>query len=220
MKKYLSLFVFLMLLAGCGSKTIPDWINLAYHHLDNFKKDTLEGKADTADLHFSRAIQEIKKSGDLDMLERAYLTKCALQSVLLEKIDDRDYLNVEALHPSPTNKSYHALLIGSLNSVDRNQLPDQYRSFYSALKAGKYEEAVDEIVRIEDPLSRLIAAGLMVRYGKPDERCLEVAIDTASQNGWKKALMVYLEKLQSLYESRKDMDKAANTKKKIELIKN
>jgi len=220
MKQCLSIFVILMLLAGCGSTPIPDWTNAAFNQLDNYKKTSLIGNVNAAELHFNKALEEIKKSGDLDILARVYLIKYAIQTSLLEKIDDREYLRIEALYPSPVNKTYHAFLKADFDHVEPNLLPEQYRVFFKVLRTGNPGDTIDEILKMEDPLSRLIATGLMIQYSNPDERCLQAAVDTASQNGWKKALMIYLNKLHSFYETKKDSAKALNTQKKLELIRN
>jgi hypothetical protein len=73
---------------------------------------------------------------------------------------------------------------------------------------------------MEDPLSKLIAAGLFIQKNTYDEGILKIAIDTASQNGWKKALLAYLEKLLFFYETKKETEKAANITQRIQLIKN
>jgi hypothetical protein len=187
--------------------------------LDAYKKNYLTGKASIADLHFRKATDEIRKSGNLDILARAYLTKCAVQTAVLEKIDDREYLRIEDVQPSAANRSFHEFLTGKLDRVDRNLLPEQYHGFLAAFRSGKDEPVADEILKMEDPLSRLIAAGLLVRLDRYDERCLRIAIDTASKNGWKKALLVYLEAIRKFYENKKELEKAANTKRRIELIR-
>jgi len=220
MKKHVIVFAFLMLFAGCGSKPIPDWTNAAFNQLDNYKKNYLSGKVLIAELHFNKATEEIRKSGNFEILARAYLTKCAVQTAVLEKIDDREYLKIEAVHPSASNRNFHEFLKGNVDRVERNLLPEQYQGVFTAFRSGKNGAVTDEILKMEDPLSRLIAAGLVVQHNKHDERCLQVAIDTASRNGWKKALLVYLVKIQSFYENKKELEKAANTQKRIELIRN
>jgi hypothetical protein len=73
---------------------------------------------------------------------------------------------------------------------------------------------------MDNPLSKLIAVGLLVKKNKDDEIDLKLAIDIASQNGWKKALLTYLFKLQSFYKTNNKQDKAAQVEEKIQLIKN
>jgi hypothetical protein len=209
-----------MLFSGCGSKQIPDWTNAAFNQLDAYKKGDLAGNTFIADLHFKKATEEIKKSGNLEILARAYLTKYAVRVAVLEKIDDREYLAIEKIQPSAANRNFHEFLKGNFDHVDQDLLPEQYHGFLTAFRSRKEDSLADELLKIEDPLSRLIAAGLLVRLDRYDERCLQIAIETASKNGWKKALLVYLETIQKYYEKKKEPEKAANTRKKIDLIKN
>ena len=220
MKKHVFVFAFLMLFAGCGSKPIPDWTNAAFNQLENFRKNYLTGKTQIAEIHFNKAVEEIKKSGDLDILARAYLTKCAVQTAVLEKMDDGEYRRIEAAQPVPQNRSFHTFLSGDTTHVEEKLLPVQYQGFFMAYRGGRFADMPGEISKMEDPLAKLIAAGFLVKQDKCDEGCLKIAVDTAGRNGWKKALLIYLEKLLSFYEMQKDMEKAITVRKKIELIKN
>src|SRR4030042_1880787 len=58
-------------------------------------------------------------------------------------------------------------------------------------------KAFEEISSIDDPLSRLIACGVWVKYLPYNESILQLAINTSAENGWKKPLWVYLTKLQN-----------------------
>ena len=218
MKKLICLIAVGVLIIGCGSKRAPEWTKAAFNQLEDYKKNYLMGKEQMAERHFGHAIDEIKKSGDLDMLATAYLTKNAVQVAVLEMIDDREFLRIDATYPLPQHRSFHKFLKGEMDVVDVELLPGQYRAFFRAFQSGRIDDAMDDIVKMEEPLSRLIATGLVVHKNQHDERCLKVAIDTASRNGWKKALLAYLEKLQSFYESKMDSEKAATIRKKIELI--
>lgn len=220
MKKYVCLFTLIVLLAGCSSKPIPDWKYAAFNQLEDYKKSYLSGKTDIAELRFNKAREEIKKSGDLEILAKAYLTKYAVQTAVLDKIDGREYLKIDAISPSSPNQNFYNFLKGNMDRVEGKQLPGQYQAFFAAYRSGRSAEVTGEISKIEDPLSKLIATGLLVQNDRCDEGCLKVAIDTASKNGWKRALLAYLEKLKYFYETRKDMDNATNIRKRIELIRN
>jgi hypothetical protein len=219
MKINLILFIFLAFFVGCASKPVPAWKNAASNQLENFKYDYLIGNTQIAEMHFNKAVEEIKKSGDLEILEIAYLTKYAVQIAVLEKIDDNEYKKIEALYLSLSNRNFHAFLTGNLTFVERNLLPEQYQRFYTVFQNTKSSAVTDKIIDIEDPLSRLVATGLVVLNNSHDERCLQNAIATASENGWKKALLVYLEKLHAFYEIRKEFGKTSIIQNKIDLIK-
>lgn len=219
MKKIVYLLTFSILLLGCGSKQVPDWTKASFNQLENYKKNYLSGKEQSAELYFNKAIDEIKKSGDLEILARAYLTQYAVHVAVIEAFDDGEYLRIDALQPVLQNRNFYNFLKGSFDTVDERLLPQQYDGFLRAFRKGKIEDIAHEISRIEDPLSKLIAVGLLVKKNTYDEGVLKIAIDTASHNGWKRALLVYLDKLQSFYEMKKETQKAANIEQKIQLIK-
>jgi hypothetical protein len=219
MKKIVYLLTFSILLLGCGSKQVPDWTKASFNQLENYKKNYLSGKEQSAELYFNKAIDEIKKSGDLEILARVYLTKYAAHVAVLEDFDDGEYLRIDAIQPVLQNRNFYSFLKGSFDTVDEKLLPQQYDGFMRACRKGKIEDISNEISKIEDPLSKLIAVGLLVQKNSYDEGILKIAIDTASHNGWKRALLVYLNKLQSFYEMKKETQKAANIKQKIQLIK-
>ena len=214
------LFAFSILVFGCGSKPIPDWKNASFNQLESYKKNYLIGKTKIAELHFSKAIEEIKKSGDLKIMTMAYLTKSAVNVAVLENFDDRDYLNLEAVQDDPENKNFYNFLKGLFEQVDESLLPREYRGFLKTLRHGGEKDMEQEIAKIEEPLSKLIAAGLLVRQHRCPEMILKAAADTASENGWKKALVAYLTELQSFYETKKEMEKAANIQRRLQLINN
>ena len=221
MRRIICLMMFSILLFGCGSsKPVPDWTDASFNQLDNYKKSYLSGKELIAEAYFNKAVDEIKSSGDLDILARAYLTKYACQVAVLEAFDDREYLKIEAVEPVLQNKNFHGFLKGAFDNVDEKLLPQQYEGFLRAFKSGKKEDVAREISKMDNPLSKLIAVGLLVKKNKVEEIDLKLAIDIASQNGWKKPLLAYLGKLQSFYKTNNEPDKAAHVEERIQLIKN
>lgn len=218
MKKHLLLIICLLFL-GCASKPIPDWLNISYNQLESYKKSYLSGEDKVAAIQFKAAINEIRKSGDLEILSRAYLIRMALQATALENTDDDEYLKIDALQPSLPNRSFYAFLKGEINQVDDSMLPQQYRGFCKALRQNAGAESLQEIEKMEDPLSQLIALGIIVRLRQDNEDVLKKAIAAASAQGWKKPLLVYLARLQSYYEGKKETDKATGIQQRIKLIR-
>ncbi|HCX01717.1 MAG TPA: hypothetical protein DHO02_04820 [Syntrophaceae bacterium] len=76
-----------------------------------------------------------------------------------------------------------------------------------------------EIAAMDDPLSRLIACGVWVRYLPADENILQIGIDTASANGWRRPLWAYLGKLQNYYLEKGDPAKAGIVAERLKLLK-
>jgi len=213
--------VFSFLLVGCGSsKPVPDWTDASFNQLDNYKKSYLSGKERIAEAYFNKAVDEIKSSGDLEILARAYLTKYAVHVAVLDAFDDREYMRIDAVEPILQNKNFYSFLKGAFDNVDEKLLPQQYAGFLRAFQSGKKDDVAHEISKMDNPLSKLIALGLLVQKNKNDETDLKLAIDIASHNGWKKALLAYLFNLQSFYKTNNKPDKAAHVEERIQLIKN
>lgn len=219
MKKVLYLLACFLLLAGCSTKAVPDWIKTSHNQLESYKKHFLLGRDRLAEISFQKTVSEIKSSGDLRLLQIVYLTRYALQVAILESFDDQDYRRLEAIEPHPENIHFHAFLKGAFDRVDEQYLPPQYRPFLRACKNGKQADADRAIATMEDPLSRLIASGLAVQKQLYHETTLNAAIRTASEQGWKKALLVYLKKLRDFYASTNEQKKADVTQQRIDLIK-
>lgn len=218
MKKFLYFLTCLLLLAGCGTKAVPDWIKTSHDQLESFKKQFLQGRDRLAEISFQRAVSEVKSGGDLQLLQIVYLTRYALHIAVLERFDDQDYRKLEAVESHPEKTHFHAFLKGAYDRVDEQSLSPQYRPFLRACKNGKQVEIDNAIASIEDPLSRLIASGLAVQKQLYQEKTLQTAIRTAGEQGWKKALLAYLKKLRDFYGVSGEREKAHLTQQRIDLI--
>lgn len=218
MKKIFSLLACIILLAGCSAKAVPGWIKTSHNQLESFKAHYLQGRDRLAEINFNKAIDEIKSGGDLHLLQIAYLSRYAMQSSVLEGFDDLEYRRLAAVEPHSGNVHFHAFLQGAFDRVDAQSLPEQYRSFLRACKNGRQAEIDSAIEAMEDPLSRLIASGLAVEKQLYHERTLHTAIRTASEQGWKKALLVYLKKLRGFYTAINEQKKADMAQQRIDLI--
>ncbi|MBN1614600.1 MAG: hypothetical protein JW950_09065 [Deltaproteobacteria bacterium] len=219
MKKLTRLCTCLILIVGCVSQPIPAWLDKGFDDLERYKSFALIGDDRKASLYFQNVLEEISKSGDLDILAKVYLTRCAVETALLLPARDEEYVKIAAVQSSAGTKAYHDFLTGPSHSLDPSGLPDPYRKVIEVARQGTLSEMNHVVAGIDDPLSRLIAAGWLVRQGKYDEGLLNTAIETASSRGWKRALLVYLERLQSLYESRMDTEQADLLRKRMEILR-
>jgi hypothetical protein len=213
------LLCFCLLLAGCASKQIPDWESTGFKQLEIFRNSYLDGKERIAELHFQKAVEQMKRGGDLTMLSKAYLTKYAVRTALLEDMKGSDYLDIGTIDPDPENRNYFIFLKGNLSIVDEKLLARQYRPVVKAYIGGSQESIDQEIARMRDPLSRLIAIGIIVKKDRYDEATLQMAVNTASENSWRKTVLVYLDKLLSFYEAKNEKNKAEQLRLRIKLLK-
>lgn len=219
MKK--ALFIPLLLIFfGCGAaKPIPGWIRASHNQLESYKQFFLSGSDKIATLRFNGALDEIKKSGNLQILSRAYLTRMSLQTAVLEPMDTEEFLKLERLSPSQENDNYYLFLQGKIAEVDAKLLPAQYQDCVKNLKQDPNTDCLSEMQKMKDQdLSQLIVIGILVRLQKDNEALLQKATAIASSQGWKKALIAYLEHLRILYESKQDGEKAREIEQRIKII--
>jgi hypothetical protein len=59
-----------------------------------------------------------------------------------------------------------------------------------------------------------------VRSGLENESLLRTAVETASQNGWKRALIAWLERLRLFHEKSGEVAKAETVRQRLNLITN
>jgi hypothetical protein len=213
-------FIFLALLVcACSSAPIPEWKDNAYRHLEDYKKYYLADKEDATEPHFVKARKEIAAGNDLGLLSVAYLTKYALHAASLESFETREFAKLYRLEPNVTNMAYCHFLKGNFSAVDLKALPVQYTGTMKATAGKNIALAAKEIAAIDDPLSRLVACGVWVKYLPYDENIIQIGINTASANGWRRPLWAYLTKLQQYYFERGEASKASAINERLDLLK-
>lgn len=218
MKKIMILMITLCLCA-CSPVVVPVWKDKAYTHLEDYKSNFLNGKEDIVEPHFLKARKEIADGNDLHLLAVAYLTKYALHTASLESFDASEFAKLYRLEPDVFNMAYCHFLKGNFSAVDIKLLPSCYTGVLKAAAASDLAMAAREISVIDDPLSRLVACGVWVRYLPSDETILQIAISAASANGWRRPLWAYLTKLRDFYIGRGDQLKAGSVEERLELLK-
>lgn len=170
------------LLAGCASKPLPpDWQANAKGALDASVDDYLKGHTAAAASEFREARAETAATGRLDHVAQVELVRCAAQAASLVFEDCPGYAALAA-DATPAQRAYAAYLAGQWDGLDAALLPEQHR----AVVAGG---ALD---KIEDPLSRLVAAGALFKAGRMTPPGIELAADTASNQGWRRPLLAWL----------------------------
>jgi hypothetical protein len=212
---------FILVIGGCSQKNSPSWIVTSNQQIERFKESFLTtGQTTVTEAYFRKALEEIKKSGNLDLIEKAWLTRMALQVAVLQEIDGGDYRKIADVKPVPANENFFLFLTGNFSTVDNSLLPVQYKGILSALREGDLIKTSKAISSIQnEPVSQLISAGLALRQNMVSEAIIQTAVDTASQNGWKAALLTWMERLVSFYEASGEVAKSADVRRHIDLIK-
>jgi len=173
--------------AGCASgPPPPDWEIAAHGALDAYAQHELEGNRRLAARDFERARAAVARTGRADLLARVELTRCALQVASLEF---EPCTGFEALREDapPPERAYAAFLAGRWDPLDVGLLPARYRPI---VQSGTASTAALEA--LEDPRSRLIAAGALFRVGRLAPAGIALATETASAQGWRRPLLAWL----------------------------
>ena len=106
----------LLLLGACASKPPPpEWKANAASALHAFSNAQLSGNTRLADFEFKQAQSEISRTGRLDLMARAELTRCAVQVASLDWSTCTAY---EALAPKPRQKTKRMLAFWQVNGRD------------------------------------------------------------------------------------------------------
>jgi hypothetical protein len=87
---------------------------------------------------------------------------------------------------SDAERAYGDFLAGQATPEQAKLLPEDYRG----VAGGQGGAAA--LKGIKSPLSRVVAAAVLLRTEKADPEVLEVATDTASEQGWRRAVLAWL----------------------------
>jgi hypothetical protein len=200
------------LLAGCaGGPPPPDWELLASGALRSFEAATLRGDTRIATLEFERARAEIARTGRPDLVARAELARCALRVASLQ-FDDCPGFQPLAQDADPQTRAYAAYIGGRWDAVEASLLPSQHRVVVA------HHGSSGVLVSIDDPVSRMVAAGALLRTARIVPVDIAMAIETASEQGWRRPLLAWLGVQQRRARAAGDTEAAAQIGRRIDLV--
>lgn len=202
-----------LVLAGCSSgPKPPDWQLEAKGSMERSVAAYLEGNSRVEGVEFARARTEISSTGRIDLMARAELLHCAshVASLVFEPCTGFEKLRQDA---APAERAYADYLAARLQLQDVALLPEQQRGA-AAAGMGSSDAAVKGMT---DPLSQLVAAGVALQAGRASPALVQLAVDTASAQGWRRPLLAWLAVQASLAEKGGDSEQAARLRRRIEL---
>jgi len=179
-----------LVVAACSSRPPPpDWQMNARQAIDAAVTAYLEGNARIEAAETARARSEISRTGRPDLLARAELMRCAARvaSAVFEPCEEFEKLRADA---APAERAYADYLAARVQPQDIGLLPQPHRALADATVGP--EAAAAMLAGIGDPLSRLIAAGVLFEGGRASPQTLQTAVDTASAQGWRRPLLAWL----------------------------
>lgn len=204
-----------LLLSACGgSLPPPDWKLNARGGLEAYEKYYLGGDSRLAELNFSKARAAIATSARSDILARAELARCATRLAALVFEDCPAYRALEA-DAAPAERAYGQFLAGAWTDLDAKALPEYYAGLLGARDDAARLEALS---KIKDPQARLIGAALLFKQSLLPPAGIAVAIDTASERGWRRPLLAWLRIEEKRLEAAGDAASLAAARRRIDLL--
>jgi len=201
------------LLAACASSPPPDWQLNARQAHDKAVAAYLEGNARVEAAEFARSRSEIARTGRVDLLARAELMRCAARTASLEFGPCAAFESLRADAAAP-ERAYADYLAGRLQPQDMALLPASQRE----LARASAEASATALRGIADPLSRLIAAGVLLQSGRASPEALQIAVDTASAHGWRRPLLAWLNVQRMRAEQAGDAAEAQRLLRRIDIV--
>ena len=208
-----SLLLSALLLHGCSSQpAVPDWQLSAKSASDRFVNAYLTGNTRVEALEFDKARQALSSTGRPDALARLELLRCATRvaSLVLEPCNGFELLRADA---SAADQAYADYLAGRGTGQNAALLPAAQQRLASAAPTAQASvmQAMDE------PLSRLVGAGVLLRTGQASPAALTQAVDTASAQGWRRPLLAWLGVQALRAEQAGDLDEAKRLRRRMDV---
>lgn len=202
-------------LSACGSgPRVPDWQMNAKQSLDRAQAAYLTGRDQVEKAEFGRARDQIAGTGKVELIIRIELARCAARVAALS-FDDCSEFEALRSDASAADIAYANYLAGRAQPSDATLLPEPQRA---VLAAGGDEAAAKAVTAIADPLSRLVAAGAVFRANRATPEVLKTAVDTASEQGWRRPLVAWLNVQALRAEKAGDAEEAARLRRRIALV--
>jgi hypothetical protein len=205
----------LILLGACASRPVVDWQLTSKAGMDRSVAAYLSGDSALATEQFELARSEVARTGRADLLARIELIRCAARvaSLQYEACEGFEKLRPEAAAPE---RAYADFLAARLRPQDIDLIPQPQRRLAAA--GSSADAAAEELQRIEDPFSRLVAAAVLFESGRASPLAISTAVDTASAQGWRRPLLAWLNVQVLRAEKAGAHDEAERLRKRIGLV--
>jgi hypothetical protein len=202
-----------LLVAACAGPPPADWKLNSKAAIDRSVAAYLSGDSALAAREFELGRSEVARTGQIDLLARLELVRCAARVASLEfdGCEGFEKLRPQAAAPE---RAYADFLAARLQPQDLSLLPPSQKAAASA----NPDAAPVALQAIDDPFSRLVAAGVLFESGRANPAAMSLAVDTASAQGWRRPLLAWL-KVQALRAEKSGAwDEAERLRKRIGLV--
>jgi hypothetical protein len=218
---WLALLAGTVLMGACSSKPpVPDWQMTAHASTDKAMSAYLTGQSRVESQEWERARSAIASTGRADLLARTELLRCAGQSASLALAGPCGGFEALREDAAPAELAYAAFLQGKPLSPEQIALlPAAQQSVAQSLNgAPSAADAAAVLAKIEDPLSRLVGASALFKSGGATVSVVALAVDTASDQGWRRPLIAWLNVQADQAKAAGDAATEARVRRRLSLI--
>ncbi len=202
----------LALSACSNTPPVPDWQVNAKGSIERATDAALRGDSRIEAAEFARARAEVARTGQPALMARLELLRCANRVAALDFAPCSGF-DALAADAAPPERAYARYLAGEATPADAALLPPAHRSLVSPPATPDAALAA-----ITDPLSRLIAAGVLLRRSQATPGVVEQAVNTASSQGWRRPLLAWLGVQQKRAQAAGAEQEAARIQRRINLV--
>jgi hypothetical protein len=213
-----------LLLVACANQPVPpSWQANAFAALKDYTSAYLSGNTRLADFELARAKTEISSTGRADLMARAELTRCAVRVASLE-LDNCAAYQPLAQDAGPQERAYASFLTGQWAGLDTALLPEQHRALVLKAAANPGAGASSPVAAsgmlstVQDPLARLVAAGVLLQRNTLSPADIAQATETASSQGWRRPLLAWLGVQLKRAITAGDQDAATRLQRRMDLV--
>jgi hypothetical protein len=226
MRHFPALTATLLLLACASAPPPPDWQSQSFAALKSYTSAYLSGHTRVAEVEFERAKAEVARTGRPDLMARIELLRCATEVASLVMKPCAGFEAV-AQDAAPAEQAYANFIAGRWDTLQAAQLPTHYRALVTQSQAqagqtakpeqGASAPSQNKLHQIEDPLARLVAAGALIQRQPLSSIELDLAVETASDQGWRRPLLAWLGVQLKRQQTAGEAHAAAKTQRRIDL---
>lgn len=208
----------LTLVACSSGPKAPQWRVDANSALESLAENYLKGRDAVAKAELQRARREASSSAQAEALARVELNQCALERASLVEPRPAPCTGFApfAAHVGPAERAYARLVAGERLSADEAAvLPADYQGAAALLiSTATPDEAV--LQAVSAPLPRLLTAASLLAQQRLNLPLALVAVQTASEQGWRRPLLAWLGVAARLAEQAGDAALAAQLRQRMD----
>ncbi|OGB39402.1 MAG: hypothetical protein A2461_05730 [Burkholderiales bacterium RIFOXYC2_FULL_59_8] len=227
MRHFLPLTATLLLVACASAPPPPEWQSQSFSAIKSYTAAYLSGNTRVAEVEFERAKAEVARTGRPDLMARIELLRCATQVASLVMNPCAGYRAV-AQDAAPAEQAYASFIAGRWDTLQAAQLPMHYHALVTQTQAQVGQTAKPEqdanapnqnkLNQIEDPLARLVAAGALIQTRPLSTTDINLAVETASGQGWRRPLLAWLGVQLKRHQTIGNAEAAAGIQRRIDLV--